>query len=169
MVVLRVTQRLLAAWRQQREQPHASAGGRPEVSSCVLQIAAASSDDRRWRPVHQRRKSPNRSASARASDRRQSRCRCLQGPFSKMGRPCFGRFDEHIVPATRQHDLVGSSFRSRAAGFGLTSIRRPSLRAPPISQVEQVNPAVPMSCTPMSAAISSRHARAGAFMNGTPT
>ena len=42
----------------------------------------------------------------------------------------------------------------------------------PISQVEQVSPAAPMSCTPINAsvAISSRHASSSSFsMKGSPT
>ena len=57
-------------------------------------------------------------------------------------------------------------------GTRLTSISTPVPPRAPISQVEQVRPAAPMSCTPISASvcISSRQASSSSFsMNGSPT
>ena len=57
-------------------------------------------------------------------------------------------------------------------GTCITSISMPAPPRDPISHVEQVRPAAPMSCTPMSASvcISSRHASSSSFsMNGSPT
>jgi hypothetical protein len=57
-------------------------------------------------------------------------------------------------------------------GTCITSISIPAPPRDPISQVEHVSPAAPMSWTPMSASvcISSRQASSSSFsMNGSPT
>ena len=57
-------------------------------------------------------------------------------------------------------------------GTCMTSISMPAPPREPISQVEQVSPAAPMSWTPIRASvfISSRHASSRSFsMNGSPT
>ena len=83
-------------------------------------------------------------------------CAACRSHFSKIASTSASRprldDEQHALLRFGEHDLV-----RRHAGLALrhvlTSISMPTPPRAPISQVEQVRPAAPMSCTPISASV----------------